>query len=129
MVLKPRVAVRRSLRANEETKDRPSMAQRKPPPPVAKKRVWRITEAAPLGEFVDVSAAPPPGAARLQPPKPDAPSLPEATVSSGGWVVSSFELLSGADVTEGYDTVPGDLFDAFFEPPAPPKKKPPPGSG
>ena len=63
------------------------------------------------------------------PPRPAPPALPEATVSSGGWVVSSFELLSGADVTEGYDTVPGDLFDAFFEPPVPPAPKKPTGKG
>ncbi|HWH80687.1 MAG TPA: hypothetical protein VNU71_00455 [Burkholderiaceae bacterium] len=106
------------------------MVQRKPPPAPAKKRVWRITEAAPLGEFVDVNAAPTTGKIAL-PQKPAAalPEATEATVSSGGWVVSSFELLSGADVTEGYDTVPGDLFDAFFEPPAPPPAKKPPGSG
>lgn len=104
------------------------MVQRKPPPPPAKKRVWRITEAAPLGEFVDVSLASATNKIAL-PPKPSPPALPEATVSSGGWVVSSFELLSGADVTEGYDTVPGDLFDAFFEPPVPPPAKKPRGSG
>ncbi len=100
------------------------MVQRKAPPPPQKKRVWRITEAAPLGEFVDVSASPTPKGSHGK-TGPSEPALPEATVSSGGWVVSSFELLSGADVTEGYDTVPGDLFDAFFEPPVPPPKKPP----
>jgi hypothetical protein len=84
--------------------------------------IWRITEAAPLGEYVDsaevaasaavarVAAT----AARLAEAPP--PVLPEATVSQGGWVVSSFELLHGADVTEGYDTVPGDLFESFFSP-------------
>jgi len=90
------------------------MVTRKQPAP-AKKLVWRITEAAPLGEFVDLNAAA---------QKPAAPALPEATVSTGGWVVSSFELLHGADVTEGYDTVPSDLFDQLFAPPAPPPKPP-----
>ncbi|MEO7336144.1 MAG: hypothetical protein ABIV63_06150 [Caldimonas sp.] len=101
------------------------MAQRKPQP-TTRKRVWRITEAAPLGEFVDVDAQPSLKVPLSGGQKPAA--LPEATVSSGGWVVSSFELLSGADVTEGYDTVPGDLFDAFFAPPVPPPKKEP-GAG
>ena len=84
------------------------MVQRKQPPP-AKKLVWRITEAAPLGEFVDPQA---------QPQRPTPEALPEATVSTGGWVVSSFELLHGADVTEGYDTVPSDLLDQLFADPA-----------
>ena len=38
--------------------------------------------------------------------------LPE--VSTGGWLVSSFDLLSGADVVEGPDTVPAELFDELF---------------
>ena len=88
------------------------MVQRKQPVPV-KRLVWRITEAAPLGEYVD---------SRAPHAKPAEPPLPEATVSTGGWVVSSFELLHGADITEGYDTVPGDLFDAFFSSPEPPAK-------
>jgi hypothetical protein len=99
----------RSIRHGETT-----MVTRKQQPAPVKKLVWRITEAAPLGEFVDPNAAP---------SKP-APALPEATVSTGGWVVSSFELLHGADVTEGYDTVPGDLFDQLFAAPAPPPKPP-----
>lgn len=90
------------------------MVQRKQPAP-AKKLVWRITEAAPLGEFVDPKAAA---------HKPEPPGLPEPTVSTGGWVVSSFELLHGADVTEGDDTMPGDLFDQLFAEPAPPPKPP-----
>jgi len=90
------------------------MVTRKQPAP-AKKLIWRITEAAPLGEFVDPHAAA---------SKPAPPPLPEATVSTGGWVVSSFELLHGADVTEGYDTVPSDLFDQLFAAPPPPRKPP-----
>ena len=94
------------------------MVQRKQPAP-AKKLVWRITEAAPLGEFVDARTVAP-----KQKSEPEPPPLPEATVSTGGWVVSSFELLSGADVTEGFDTVPGDLFDQLFASPTPPPKSP-----
>jgi hypothetical protein len=87
---------------------RDAMSQRKPPP-APKKRVWRITEAAPLGEFVDPLASPAPRT-----------DLPEIS-SSGGWIVSSFELLHGADVSEDPQTVPGDLFDELFPPTKPPK--------
>lgn len=84
------------------------MSQRKPPP-AARKLVWRITDSAPLGEFVDPLAPP---SVRTE--------LPEAS-SSGGWIVSSFELLHGADVSEDPQTVPGDLFDELFPPTKPPK--------
>jgi hypothetical protein len=94
------------------------MVQRKPTP-AAKRLIWRITEAAPLGEYVDAADVAASAAAARTAASP-APTLPEATVSSGGWVVSSFELLHGADVTEGYDTVPGELFDSFFSPSPPP---------
>ena len=83
------------------------MAQRKPPGRT-KKMVWRITESAPLGEFVDPSA-----------PRPDRPK-DQPEVSRGGWVVSSFELLHGTEISEGPDTVPDELFDELF----PPAKKP-----
>jgi hypothetical protein len=89
------------------------MVQRKQPAPTpAKKMVWRISETAPLGEFVDPQAVA---------PKSTPPNLPETTESSGGWVVSSFELLHGADVNEADDTVPAELFDELFAPvkPAP----------
>ena len=75
------------------------MAQRNSSKP-AKRRVWRITATAPLGEFVD----------------PDAP-LPRSAPGDrerGGWAVSSFDLAHGADVSEGADTVPDDLFDELF---------------
>ena len=84
---------------------------RKPTPPV-KRLVWRISEAAPLGEFVD------PDAVRRPLPRPDSDSLEVST--TGGWVVSSYELLAGTDVTEGPDTVPADLFDELFPAPVPP---------
>ncbi len=98
------------------------MVQRKMAP-AGKRLIWRITEAAPLGEYVDaadVAAAAAARATAAAAAPTVAPVLPEAQVSSGGWVVSSFELLHGADVTEGYDTVPGDLFDSFFSPSPPP---------
>jgi hypothetical protein len=95
------------------------MVQRKPPAPV-KRMVWRISETAPLGEFVDP---------QIVAPKSTPSNLPETTESSGGWVVSSFELLHGADVTEGDDTVPADLFDELFTPSGPAAKASKPPSG
>ena len=68
--------------------------------------VWRISEGAPLGEWVD-KAAP---AAR--PTKQD--QLPD--VLYGSWVTSSFDLLSGSDTLEVSDTIPDDLFDELFQP-------------
>ena len=46
-------------------------------------------------------------------------------VSSGGWVMSSFELQHGAEVNENPDTVPDELFDELFPPGhvLPPEKK------
>jgi len=75
--------------------------------------VWRISQRAPLGEWVDRTAPPPPSPA---PPQ----ELPE--VSTGGWIVSSFDLLRGAEVDASGDTVPDELFDQLF----PPKNKPDP---
>ena len=70
--------------------------------------VWRITEAAPFGEFVD------PEVTRPLAPQPAPAEVEER--SRGGWVISSFELLHGADVSEGDDTVPAELFDELFAP-------------
>lgn len=87
------------------------MAQGKSSKP-AKRRVWRITAAAPLGEFVDPDASP---------PRP-APGDRER----GGWVVSSFDLMHGAEISEGPDTVSDDLFDELFPAPKlPPKPRDP----
>ena len=70
------------------------------------KKVWRISKSAPQGEWVDVKRAP------ATPMRND--DLPE--VSSGSWVTSSYDLLSGSQVIEDPDTVPGDLFDELFAP-------------
>jgi hypothetical protein len=65
------------------------------------KKVWRISESAPMGEWVkEVAPAAP------QPSK----DLPD--VSSGTWVTSSYDLLEGTDVTE--DALPAELFDDLF---------------
>ena len=73
------------------------------PPP---KLVWRISEAAPAGEWVDPSA--------VEGCAPTLGPLPE--MSSGGWVMSSFDLLNGVDVSDEDVTVPGDLLDELFPP-------------
>jgi hypothetical protein len=73
----------------------------------AAKKVWRISDSAPKGEWVNDVAPVAPKQGK---------DLPE--VSQGPWVRSSYDLLDGTDVTEGPDTLPDDLFDELF----PPKK-------
>jgi len=68
--------------------------------------VWRVSEAAPLGEWVEARAI-------LADNNVDE-GLPEA--SHGAWSASSFDLLHGADVSDYPDTVPGDLLDELFKP-------------
>ena len=72
-------------------------------PPV-KRRVWRVTEGDPSGQYVDAGIAPP---AKLKP----------VDERHSGWAVSSFELKYGLDVSEADDTVPAELFDTLFKPP------------
>lgn len=85
---------------------------RGPAPPPRKRLVWRISERAPKGEWVD------PGAVNDASPTSQ---LPEVT--SGGYVMSSFDLLSGTDIDEDDTTIPGELFDELFaaDPKAPKK--------
>jgi hypothetical protein len=82
----------------------------RPKTTVPPKRVWRISESAPKGEWV-VKSAP-------ANPRPG-DDLPE--VSYGTWVTSSYDLLDGTDIKEDPDTLPGELFDELFAP----KKDPP----
>ncbi len=90
----------------------PSVKPRKPIKPStdeADNWVWRSSQDAPAGEWIDRSAPPRPPAARPTP----ITKLPE--VSTGGWLVSSFDLLSGTDVVDdGPNSVPSDLFDELF---------------
>ena len=72
----------------------------------SKRLVWRISDRAPLGEWVDPNIP-----ITITPPQKH---LPE--VSSGKWVRSSFDLLSGVDVDDSPNTVPDDLFDELFPP-------------
>lgn len=89
------------------------MNRRQPPAP-KRRLVWRITELSPQGEWVD------PDATAVPHPKGD---LPE--VSSGGWIVSSFDLLSGTEISENPETVPDALFDELFRPKDDAPKSPP----
>ena len=69
------------------------------------KLVWRISERAPMGEWVDAS--------RVE----EAATSPLPEVSfGGGWVMSSYDLLQGSDTSEVEDTIPGELFDELFAP-------------
>ena len=83
------------------------------PPPV--KRIWRISQTHPLGEWVEQGppAAAKPVRALGQRPSPAVTTeLPE--VSYGSWVTSSYDLLDGSDVIEDPDTLPGELLDDLF---------------
>jgi len=77
------------------------------------KKVWRISQSAPMGEWVSKSAP--------ITPKPSK-DLPKASPGDT-WVKSSYDLLDGTDVTEDPDTLPDDLFDELFarKQDAPPK--------
>jgi hypothetical protein len=81
------------------------MTTRKPTKSRKSALVWRISAEAPQGQWVDPSKS-----------RSDAPkgNLPE--VSYGGWASSSFDLLSGVDVSDDPDTVPDALFDELFPP-------------
>jgi hypothetical protein len=65
------------------------------PPP--KKRVWRISEGAPSGEWVDVDSI-------VSEPPPV--TRPAELPTGGGWLTSSMDLLDGTEVREGADTEP-----------------------
>jgi hypothetical protein len=65
--------------------------------------VWRISEDAPMGKWVNKSAQ------AVQ-------AVPK--LSRGNWAQSSFDLLSGTEVTEvDPTTIPSELFDELFRPP------------
>jgi hypothetical protein len=83
----------------------------------SKRLIWRISDRAPLGEWVDptLPAKPP----KQEPPEED---LPE--VSSGRWMRSSFDLLNGVDVDDSPNTVPDELFDELFPSPRHDPKSP-----
>jgi len=75
--------------------------------------IWRDSQGESMGKWAELDA-------------PSAPSpaanLPE--VHSGGWVGSTFDLLSGVDVSDNPDTIPSELYDELFA-----ERITPPGSG
>ncbi len=79
------------------------------------KVVWRISDAAPLGEYVRTDADA--EAAAHADPKPEHRiDEPPAEVPERGWHHSSHELVHGMDMTEQpLDTLPDDLFDQFLK--------------
>ena len=80
--------------------------------PPTRRAVWRISESAPMGEWVDPDALSAAGPA-AKPPRPD---------TSGGWIESSMDLLHGADVSEDHESAPGELFDDVNARQRPPKR-------
>jgi hypothetical protein len=89
-------------------------ALRPKPAPPTKRAVWRISESAPMGEWVDPDVLPAPSPA-AKPARPD-------TSSGSGWIESSMDLLSGADVSEDHESAPGEFFDDVNARQRPPKR-------
>ena len=74
-----------------------------------KRQVWRISEETPQGGWVDPDSAPAP-----------LPAESRSGESSGGWAMSSMDLVHGTDIVESADTRPEDAVDelvAFYCPP------------
>jgi hypothetical protein len=84
---------------------------RKQPP--NKRLVWRISPDMPKGRWLDATASP------VGPRETDLPDIPHS------WASSSFDLLSGCDVSDDPDTLSDAQLDELF----PPKKGVPGASG
>jgi len=63
--------------------------------------VWRISESAPMGEWVAKGS-------------PVRKAGTQESSSNDSWATSSFDLLNGAQAVEVTDSVSGDLFDELF---------------
>jgi len=75
--------------------------------------IWRDSQGEAMGKWAELGAPRVPTAVT---------NLPE--VYSGGWVGSSFDLLSGVDVNDNPDTIPSELYDELFaEPKAAPRSE------
>ena len=72
------------------------------------RRVWRMNTDTPTGEFVD-----------FDPTERDVARQPAAKVLDPApvvdWRGSSFDLLSGLEVRDHTDSIPGELFDKLFK--------------
>ena len=66
--------------------------------------VWRISEAAPLGEWIDLSVK----------PRTVAEGRAQADETQGAFVRSSFDLLDGIEMTDDGVPVPAEVFDELF---------------
>ena len=69
---------------------------------VVKKLVWRISDSAPMGEWID----------------PDAPTEQRRAIEPprGNWAASSFDLMLGSEVTDDPAAQPDTLWDEYFGP-------------
>lgn len=83
------------------------MAKAKKPPEV-KKVIWRMSNNAPLGEYVHPTD---PAAPAAETPEAAQPADPKSS-----WKLSSLELSDGLQVSEQpIDTLPDELWDEFFK--------------
>jgi hypothetical protein len=87
------------------------------PASINKRAVWRISDHAPMGEWVDPDAVAAPGQAPNKPPQ-----KPPREATSSGWIESSMDLLNGADVSEDHESSPGELFDDLNNKHRPPQR-------
>jgi hypothetical protein len=75
-------------------------------------RVWRISDSAPQGEWVDILSV-----TQIARQAAKSRAMRSTPAEPGGhWLESSFDLRSGADVTEDPGSIWGDLFDELFLP-------------
>lgn len=76
--------------------------------PEVKKVIWRMSNSAPLGEYVHPTDPAAPAAESSEPATPPDPK--------SSWKLSSLELSDGLQVSEQpIDTLPDDLWDEFFK--------------
>ena len=81
----------------------------------ARRRIWRVTPEAPMGEFVELD----PAAAKGEPPIEREVRNQQGETN---WVQSSFDLAFGLEVRDFVDTVPDELFEELFKA-EPPRRK------
>lgn len=74
---------------------------------VSVRRVWRVSAAAPQGEYVDSRADE--QKERIVEPRPVPEDIPEA-----GWLQSSIDLARGLEVIDRTDTMSQEWFGRWF---------------
>jgi hypothetical protein len=76
------------------------------------KKVWRISASSPMGAWLAIHPA-----HKADPVPVRSQAISSLLVDEGGhWLMSSFDLLAGAEVSEDPATVPDDLFNELFAP-------------